>query len=199
MPNAAHKAATELKKLLDLSGPYVTLRVKTRQDQNPLHELFHRLKSCRISVLRIDQLVRGEKINTAAELAAAQAAVRDGAPRRHAFHIKRMNRRRERMLQEAFIHIEAFYWNASRAADSAVALGLMKAKETYLLDAVKVRHQLIEHEKVWSRPSISLDADPVLKPAAAPPPGIATQGGVFTHASQFATDLRKRVAAAIES
>lgn len=199
MPSAAHAAAIELGKLVNLAGPFIGLRLKVRQDQNPLHEFFHRLKSCRLAVLRIDQLVRGQARMLAAELAASQAAKQSGDHKKFSFHIKRMNRRRKRMLQEAFMHIEAFYWNASRASDSAVSLGLIKKDEPYhLLDAIKVRHLLIEHEKVWSRPLISLDVDPVLKPSAAPPPKMVTQGGVFTHARQLAIVLRERVIAALE-
>lgn len=73
----------------------------------------------------------------------------------------------------ARLFMAAFYWNASRATESAAALGLLKRDDRYrLFDAVRVRNKLIEHEDAWSRPAMTHGANPALKPGAEAPPNL---------------------------
>lgn len=199
MAKDARDAALALRGVLDLAGPYVALRLRKRENQNPLYELFHRVKSCRLCVLRVHQLLRCERLMSLRDIAAAERARLGSHPRQHRSRIRRRNRTSNRMLQETFLFMESFYWNATRAAECAGALGLVRGKTYEAFDAVKIRHDLIEHQKQknWpSRPSISIGSSPAIKPASSTHKPLLDPD-FFAHARRFAVELSVRIQAQI--
>lgn len=183
----ARASAASLRRAIELKATYVPFVLQQRRPNNTdVQELFDRLTRCRLCVRLVAQATRRHARLTAA------------VPGKPLKTRQRLNRLRDRVGHQSMIALEAFYWNAARAADAAHSLGLLKGKERFaLLDAYRVRNLLIEHQEYYEplqRPSMSMHGDPALKPGST---AKLDARGMYAHARQLADLIKTRVTIAL--
>lgn len=201
----AWHATRSLRRLLARDAEYVPVVLRHADQRGAwVQEFFHRLKNARLAVVRFHQLSRRAARRKEEEMAAALRARSAGNHKRHRFHIKRMNKGSKRQMQEAFLFMEAFYWNASRAVDCAIRLELVAdaRKARKMFDAVLVRHLRLEHQEDnrnlvggLQRPSMSFGQVPVLKPGG----GGVEDRSLYSHAVELAEGLNRMIDCQIDA